>query len=72
VNDDQVLDAVRLLARLEGIICALESAHAVAWLVQHREEIAGTSVVLTLSGRGDKDAETIAERLGFLEGESYA
>lgn len=72
VNDDQVLDAVRLLARLEGIICALESAHAVAWLVQHREEIAGTSVVLTLSGRGDKDAETIAERLGFLEGESHA
>jgi tryptophan synthase beta chain len=68
VNDDQVVEAVQLLARTEGIICALESAHAIAWLLAHKPELEGTSVVVTLSGRGDKDAETIAERLGFLEG----
>jgi tryptophan synthase beta chain len=68
VNDDQVVEAVQLLARTEGIICALESAHAIAWLVAHKPELKGSSIVVTLSGRGDKDAETIAERLGFLEG----
>nr|WP_276977448.1 tryptophan synthase subunit beta [Ferrimicrobium acidiphilum] len=68
VGDDQVVEAVQLLARTEGIICALESAHAIAWLLAHKPELEGTSIVLTLSGRGDKDAETIAERLGFLEG----
>ncbi len=72
ITDDQVLEAVQLLARTEGIICALESAHAIAWLVEHQEEIAGASVVVTLSGRGDKDAETIAARLGFLEGDGHA
>ncbi len=68
VNDDQVVEAVQLLARTEGIICALESAHAIAWLVAHKPELKGSSIVVTLSGRGDKDAETIAQRLGFLEG----
>jgi tryptophan synthase beta chain len=72
VNDDQVVEAVQLLARTEGIICALESAHAIAWLVAHKHELEGASVVVTLSGRGDKDAETIAERLGFLKGEQGA
>ena len=72
ITDDQVLEAVQLLARTEGIICALESAHAIAWLVEHQGEIAGASVVVTLSGRGDKDAETIAARLGFLEGDGHA
>lgn len=72
VNDEQVVEAVQLLAQTEGIICALESAHAIAWLVEHRHEIQGTSVVVTLSGRGDKDAETMAERLGFLKGDQGA
>lgn len=72
VNDSQVLDAVQLLARTEGIVCALESAHAIAWLVEHQPEIAGSSIVVTLSGRGDKDMETIAERLGFFEGDQRA
>jgi tryptophan synthase beta chain len=62
VNDDEVLDALQLLARTEGIIPALESAHAVAYVVRAArtgEIEAGASVMITLSGRGDKDAEQI-------------
>jgi tryptophan synthase beta chain len=61
-SDDEVLDALQLLARTEGIIPALESAHAVAWVAgaARRGELApGTTVLITLSGRGDKDAETV-------------
>jgi tryptophan synthase beta chain len=61
-NDEEVLDALQLLARTEGIIPALESAHAVAWVAgaARRGELApGTTVLITLSGRGDKDAETV-------------
>ncbi len=62
VNDEEVLDALQLLARTEGIIPALESAHAVAWVARAARtgELApGTTVMITLSGRGDKDAEQI-------------
>jgi len=55
VTDAQVVEAFQLLSRTEGIIPALESAHALAWVDQHREELAGTTVLLNLSGRGDKD-----------------
>ncbi|MEV4702724.1 tryptophan synthase subunit beta [Actinoplanes sp. NPDC049316] len=58
VSDDEVLTAVRRLARAEGIICALESAHAVAWVLRAAgtgELPRGSTVLLTLSGRGDKD-----------------
>jgi tryptophan synthase beta subunit len=63
-NDQQALDALQLLARTEGIICALESAHALAYL----QEIAPTlpkeqRVVVNLSGRGDKDLPQIQERI---------
>jgi tryptophan synthase beta chain len=61
-SDDEVLDALQLLARTEGIIPALESAHAVAWVAgaARRGELEpGTTVLITLSGRGDKDAETV-------------
>jgi tryptophan synthase beta chain len=63
VTDEQALDAFRTLARLEGIIAALESAHAVAWVLQHgaRWRAAGP-VVLCLSGRGDKDVAEVAAR----------
>ena len=62
ITDRQALEAVTALARTEGIIPALESAHAVAFAL----ELAGgmredQSVVVNLSGRGDKDMETIAE-----------
>jgi tryptophan synthase beta chain len=61
-DDAEVLDALQLLARTEGIIPALEPAHALAWLARAArsgEIEAGTTVMLTLSGRGDKDAEQV-------------
>ncbi|MGH9054694.1 MAG: tryptophan synthase subunit beta [Acidimicrobiales bacterium] len=66
-GDAEVLDALQLLSRTEGIIPALEPAHAVAWLVRaaRRGEVAeGSAVLLTLSGRGDKDAEQVMAVLG--------
>jgi tryptophan synthase beta chain len=66
-TDEEVLDALQLLARTEGIIPALEPAHALAWLVRATgagEVPAGSSVLLTMSGRGDKDAEHVMKLLG--------
>jgi tryptophan synthase beta chain len=59
VTDEQALAAFRLLARLEGIIPALESSHALAWLLANRESEIDA---LTLSGRGDKDLAEVLER----------
>jgi tryptophan synthase beta subunit len=57
--------ALQLLCRLEGIIPALETAHAFTWLEKLCPTLApGTEVVLNLSGRGDKDVNTVAEKLG--------
>ncbi|HVF31444.1 MAG TPA: tryptophan synthase subunit beta [Acidimicrobiales bacterium] len=64
--DDEVLEALQLLSRTEGIIPALEPAHAIAWLVRAArtgELPAGSTVLLTLSGRGDKDAQQVMEML---------
>jgi tryptophan synthase beta chain len=64
VTDDEVVAAIRRLARAEGIICALESAHAVAWVLRAAGTPAlptGSTVLLTLSGRGDKDMATLME-----------
>ncbi|MGK5681851.1 tryptophan synthase subunit beta [Actinoplanes sp. URMC 104] len=64
VKDDEVVAAVRRLARAEGLICALESAHAVAWVLREAGTPllpAGTRVLLTLSGRGDKDMATLGD-----------
>ncbi len=63
VTDAEVLDAFGLLARTEGIIAALESAHALAWVMRARDELAGKTVILNLSGRGDKDVAQVAEIL---------
>jgi tryptophan synthase beta chain len=63
VTDAEVLEAFTLLSRSEGIIPALESAHAIAWLMQgHVPQ--GSTVVVCLSGRGDKDVEQVREILG--------
>ncbi len=64
VDDAEVLAATHRLARTEGILCALESAHAVAWVIRAAGD--GTippdaTVLLTLSGRGDKDMATLME-----------
>jgi len=61
VTDDEVLEAFFLLGRTEGIITALESAHALAWIAREREALAGRTVLLNLSGRGDKDVAQVAE-----------
>jgi tryptophan synthase beta chain len=59
-TDEEALDAVRLLCRTEGILPALESAHAVAEAIKiARERTKNEIVVICLSGRGDKDVETI-------------
>jgi len=60
VTDDEALAAMDLLSRMEGIIPALEPAHALAWITREREALAGRTVVLCLSGRGDKDVEQVA------------
>lgn len=62
VTDDEALRGVALLSRLEGIIPALETAHAVAWI--HREKARWTKddvVLLCVSGRGDKDVATLSQ-----------
>ncbi len=60
VTDAEVLAAFEVLARTEGIIGALESAHALAWVLRARDELIGRTVILNLSGRGDKDVAQVA------------
>jgi tryptophan synthase beta chain len=68
VTDEEALAAFRQLSRLEGILPALETAHALAWLAREAHTLpAGTRVIVNLSGRGDKDVEEVlrVEREGF-------
>jgi tryptophan synthase beta chain len=65
-SDAQALRGAQLLARTEGILPALEPAHAIGYLERFSPRLPrGTIVVLGLSGRGDKDVETIAKRLNL-------
>jgi tryptophan synthase beta chain len=64
VTDEEVIEAFQLLARTEGIITALESAHALAWISRERDELAGKTVLMNLSGRGDKD---VAQMMDILQ-----
>jgi tryptophan synthase beta chain len=66
MTDAAVLDAFELLSRTEGIIPALESAHAIAWVAAAARsgELAGRTVLVNLSGRGDKDVAQVADLLG--------
>jgi tryptophan synthase beta chain len=64
VTDAEVIDAFQLLSRTEGIIPALEPAHALAWVSRARQELAGKTVLLNLSGRGDKDVDQMMGILG--------
>jgi tryptophan synthase beta chain len=67
VNDDEALEAFQMLSRLEGIIPALESAHAVAEAIKLAPTLPADQVVLVnLSGRGDKDIFTVADALGVV------
>lgn len=65
-TDQEALDAVLQLSRLEGIIPALESAHAIAYLMTHSKKFSDNSnIVVNLSGRGDKDLGTYMDRLKY-------
>ena len=65
VSDEDALAALQRLSQLEGIIPALETAHALAWLDTLCPTLpSGTEVVINCSGRGDKDVNSVAERLG--------
>jgi tryptophan synthase beta chain len=66
-TDQQVLDAFVLLARAEGILPALESAHALAWVVEAAGQLRDGPVLINLSGRGDKDMPTVLRALGMEE-----
>ena len=63
VTDAEVVEAFQLLSRAEGIIPALEPAHALAWVFRERASLVDRSVVLNLSGRGDKDVAQMMEIL---------
>ena len=58
-----VVAAFELMSRTEGIIPALEPAHALAWVSRARGELAGQTVLLNMSGRGDKDVDQMMDRL---------
>ncbi len=59
VTDDEAVAAFHRLAETEGIIPALESAHGLAWIIREAASLAGETVVLNLSGRGDKDVQQV-------------
>jgi tryptophan synthase beta chain len=69
ISDAEAMDALRLLSRTEGIIPAIETAHALAGALKLGKTLApGSSILVNLSGRGDKDMETAAKYFGLLDG----
>lgn len=67
VNDDDTIDAFFRLSRLEGIIPAIESAHAVAYGMKLAKTMDRGSILINLSGRGDKDLDFVLEKYGLPE-----
>ena len=68
ISDDEAMQALRALSQTEGIIPAIETAHALAGVIKYGHTLpAGSSILLNLSGRGDKDMETVGKYFGFLE-----
>ena len=68
-KDDEAMDALMELCKLEGIIPAIESAHAVAYAKKQAKKMKPDDImVVCLSGRGDKDVNTIAD---YLAGKGY-
>lgn len=69
ITDAEAMDALRLLARTEGIIPAIETAHGLAGALQLGKELGPDAIILVNnSGRGDKDMETAAKYFGILDG----
>ncbi len=67
INDDETIDAFFKLARMEGIIPAIESAHAVAYGMKLAKQMGKGSILINLSGRGDKDMDYVIENYGIPE-----
>ena len=65
VDDEETIDAFFKLSRLEGIIPAIESAHAVAYAMKLAKEMKRGSILINLSGRGDKDMDYVLENFGM-------
>jgi tryptophan synthase beta chain len=65
IDDEETIDAFYKLSRMEGIIPALESAHAVAYGIKLAERMGRGSVLINLSGRGDKDMDYVIEKYGI-------
>jgi tryptophan synthase beta chain len=67
ISDDEAMQALKALSQTEGIIPAIETAHALAGVIKYGSTLKpGSSVLLNLSGRGDKDMETVGKYFGFL------
>ena len=65
ITDDEAVEAFEYLARTEGIICAIESAHAVAYAMKIAKNFSSDeNIIINLSGRGDKDVAAIARYKG--------
>jgi tryptophan synthase beta chain len=64
VTDAEVIEAFTVLSQTEGIIPALEPAHAIAWVLRAAPEMPGATVLVNLSGRGDKDVAQMMDLLG--------
>ena len=69
VDDEEAMKAFFELSRYEGIIPAIESSHAVAYAVKKAQEMKRGSILVCLSGRGDKDIDYVVENYGY--GEKY-
>jgi len=66
VTDDEALEALVACSRLEGIIPALETAHAISYAEKVAKELGpGKNMIINISGRGDKDVEVAADALGI-------
>jgi len=73
ITDDEAMQALRLLSRTEGIIPAIESAHALAGTIKLGKELGPDAVILVnLSGRGDKDMETAGKYFDILDAQALA
>ncbi len=73
ITDTEAMEAFRLLSRTEGIIPAIESAHAIAGALKLGKELGeGAIILVNLSGRGDKDVDTAAEWFGLVDGHGEA
>ncbi|VVM20378.1 Tryptophan synthase beta chain (EC [uncultured Gammaproteobacteria bacterium] len=66
ITDKEALDAFHMLTKVEGILPALESSHAVAYGIKLAQEMSkNKNIIINLSGRGDKDIHTVAEIEGI-------